>query len=203
MTPELKKLNMGSGFKRIDDHWNVDVEPKCNPDQVLDLEVTPWQYEDDFFEQITADNILEHLGQRPKDFTEIIKEMYRVSQNGAQWVINFPHHRCDLQWDDYTHVRALTEKTFRMWDQQVNFESINRKLSDSTYGIYHNVDFEIIDKKYNMVEFWTKEVENGMLGVAKLNEYLNTKANVVESVTLFIKVHKPGRFDHIIKNNLF
>lgn len=203
MTPELKKLNMGSGFKRIDDHWNVDVEPKCNPDQVIDLEITPWPYEDDFFEQITADNILEHLGQRPKDFTEIIKEMYRVSQNGAQWVINFPHHRCDLQWDDYTHVRALTEKTFRMWDQQVNFESINRKLSDSTYGIYHNVDLEIIDKKYNMVGFWTKEVENGMLGVAKLNEYLNTMANVVESITLFVKVHKPGRFDHIIKNNLF
>ena len=194
---------MGSGFKRIDDHWNVDVEPKCNPDQVIDLEITPWPYEDDFFEQITADNILEHLGQRPKDFTEIIKEMYRVSQNGAQWVINFPHHRCDLQWDDYTHVRAFTEKTFRMWDQQVNFESINRKLSDSTYGIYHNVDLEIIDKKYNMVGFWTKEVENGMLGVAKLNEYLNTMANVVESITLFVKVHKPGRFDHLIKNNLF
>lgn len=194
---------MGSGFKRIDDHWNVDVEPKCNPDQVLDLEVTPWPYEDDFFEKITADNILEHLGQRPKDFTEIIKEMYRVSQNGAEWVINFPHHRCDLQWDDYTHVRALTEKTFRMWDQQVNFESIYRKLSDSTYGIYNNIDLEIIDKKYNMVGFWTKEVESGMLGVAKLNEYLNTMANVVESITLFIKVHKPGRFDHLIKNNLF
>jgi hypothetical protein len=54
MEPEHTKLNMGCGFKKLNDHWNVDVEPKCNPDQVLDFEVTPWPYEDNFFDKINA-----------------------------------------------------------------------------------------------------------------------------------------------------
>lgn len=199
MTPEVNKLNLGCGFKKLNDHWNIDVESKCNPDQVVDLEVFPWPYEDNFFERITADNILEHLGQDPKVFTKVIKEMYRVSQDGAEWYVRYPHHRCDLFFDDYTHVRPLTEKTFRMFDQQYNRESIERRLSDSTFGLYHDVDIEAIDIKYNMVNYWIEKQNAGMIGFAQLNENLNTMANVCESVELFLKVHKPGRYKHLIK----
>lgn len=198
MTPELNKLNMGCGFKKLMDHWNVDVEPKCNPDQVLDFEVTPWPYEDNFFEKITCDNILEHLGQDPKVFTKIIKEMYRVSKDKAEWFICVPHHRCDLFWDDYTHVRALTPKTFRMFDQEVNYKSIERNLSDSTFGIYHSVDIEVFDVTYNMVNYWNMQVEQGLLGRTQLDINLNTMSNVCESVNIFARVHKPGRYEHMV-----
>jgi len=195
MTPELKKLNMGCGFRKLNDHWNVDIEKKCNPDQVLDFEITPWPYEDNFFEKITADNTLEHLGQDPKVFTNIIKEMYRVSQHGAEWFINVPHHRCDLYWDDYTHVRPLSPKTFRMFDQKVNMESIEKSISDSTYGIYHSVDLEVVDVTYILLDYWIQQQENGMIGQQQLNINLNTMSNVCSSINIFIKVHKPGRFE--------
>ena len=202
MMPEQNKLNMGCGFNKMDGYWNVDVERKCNPDEVVDLEVTPWPYEDNFFEQINANNILEHLGQTPRQFTNIMKEMYRVSMNGATWTIQVPHHRCDLYWDDYTHVRVLTPKTFKMFDQQVNFESIRKKLSDSTFGIYHNMDLEITDVQYNMVEYWRQQVQNGMLGSTQLDINLNTMANVAESVNITLVVHKPGRYIHLLKNHV-
>jgi len=202
MTPENKKLNMGCGFKKLNDHWNVDAEARCNPDEVLDLETTPWPYEDNFFEKITADNILEHLGQDPKVFTNVIKEMYRVSEDQAEWFINVPHHRCDLFWDDYTHVRPLTAKTFKMFDQKVNFESIAKKLSDSTFGLYHDVDLEVYDVTYNMVGYWLQQQQDGMLAPKQMDINLNTMANVCESVNIFIRVHKPGRFaDWHKKNN--
>jgi predicted SAM-dependent methyltransferase len=199
MTPEHTKLNMGCGFKKLNDHWNVDVEPKCNPDEVLDFEITPWPYEDNFFDKINADNILEHLGQDPKVFTNIIKEMYRVSKDGAEWFINVPHHRCDLYWDDYTHVRVLTPKTFRMFDQKVNFESIAKKLSDSTFGLYNNIDLEVYDVNYNIVNYWLHQQQDGMLAPKQFDINLNTLANVAESVNIFIKVHKPGRFEDWFK----
>lgn len=202
MTPENKKLNMGCGFKKLNDHWNVDVEAKCNPDEVLDFEKTPWPYEDNFFEKITADNILEHIGQDPKVFTNVIKEMYRVSADQSEWFINVPHHRCDLFWDDYTHVRVLTAKTFKMFDQKVNFESIANKLSDSTFGLYHDVDLEVYDVTYNMVGYWLQQQQDGMLAPKQMDINLNTMANVCESVNIFIRVHKPGRFvDWHKKNN--
>jgi len=201
MIPEHTKLNMGCGFKKLYDHWNVDIESKCNPDEVLDFEVTPWPYGDNFFDKITADNILEHLGQNPKVFTNIIKEMYRVSKDGAEWFINVPHHRCDLYWDDYTHVRPLSAKTFKMFDQKVNFESIAKKLSDSTYGLYHGVDLEVYDTTYNMVGYWLQQQQDGMLAPKQLDINLNTMANVAESVNIFIRVHKPGRFEDWAKRN--
>jgi len=201
MTPEHTKLNMGCGFKKLNDHWNVDVEAKCNPDEVLDFEVTPWPYEDNFFDKITADNILEHLGQDPKVFTNIIKEMYRVSKDGAEWFINVPHHRCDLYWDDYTHVRPLSAKTFRMFDQKVNFESIAKKLSDSTFGLYHGVDLEVYDTTYNMVSYWLQQQQDGMLAPRQMDINMNTMANVAESINIFIRVHKPGRFEDWAKRN--
>lgn len=194
MTPEHRKLNMGCGFKKLDDHWNVDISSRCNPDEVLDLEQFPWPYEDNFFERIHADNILEHLGQDPKVFTKVMQEMYRVSADQAEWYINVPHHRCDLFWDDYTHVRALSAKTFKMFDQKVNFESIAKKLSDSTYGLYHDVDIEVYDENYNIVDYWKQQQAQGMIGPTQLNINLNTMSNVCESVSIFCRVHKPGRF---------
>lgn len=197
--PEHTKLNMGCGFKKLNDHWNVDIEKKCNPDQILDFEITPWPYEDNFFEKITADNILEHLGQDPKVFTNIIKEMYRISKDGAEWFINVPHHRCDLFWDDYTHVRPLSAKTFKMFDQKVNFESIDKKFSDSTFGFYHNIDLEVYDSTLNFVNYWLLQQEEGMIAPKQFMINLNTMANVVESVNIFIRVHKPGRFEDWFK----
>jgi len=199
MEIEQTKLNMGCGFRKLEDYWNVDISPKCNPDQVLDFDVTPWPYETNFFEKINASNILEHLGQNPRVFTEIIKEMYRVSKDGATWFIQVPHHRCDVFFDDYTHVRALTEKTFRMWDQKVNYESILKNSADSTYGLYHDVDLEVVDVDYNIIHIWRSELEAGLIGVAQLNKKLNTLANVADTISISIKVHKPGRYVDFIK----
>jgi predicted SAM-dependent methyltransferase len=198
MTPESTKLNMGCGFKKLFDHWNVDIEQKCNPDQVLDLDQTPWPFEDNFFTKITCDNILEHLGQNPKVFTNIIKEMYRVSQDKAEWYICVPHHRCDLFWDDYTHVRPLSAKTFKMFDQKFNYDTIQRGLSESTFGIYHSVDLDVYDATYNIIPYWSSQVEQGMMGNKELDIKLNTMSNICETLNIFIRVHKPGRFEHLV-----
>jgi hypothetical protein len=198
MTPESNKLNLGCGYKKLYDHWNVDIEPRANPDQVVDLEITPWPWPDDFFKKITADNILEHLGQSPRVFTQIIKEMYRVSADQAEWFICVPHHRCDLFWDDYTHVRPLSAKTFQMFDQKINFDTIERKLSESTFGIYHSVDLEVYDVSYNIINYWKEQQQQGMIGAQQLNINLNTLANVCETINIFIRVHKPGRCQGLI-----
>lgn len=195
MIPEQTRLNMGCGFKKLDDHWNVDIEPKCNPDQVLDFEQFPWPYEDNFFTKINADNILEHLGQSPRVFEQVIKEMYRVSADQAEWFINVPHHRCDLFWDDYTHVRPITAKTMKMFDQKVNFESIAKRLSDSTHGLYLGVDLEVYNEDYTMVNYWRDQQAEGMIGAKELNIKFNTMSNVGETVSLWIRVHKPGRYE--------
>lgn len=199
MKPEHTKLNMGCGFNKLNDHWNVDVEARCNPDEVVDFDVTPWPYDDNFFDKITASNVLEHLGRTPDSFLNILKEMYRVSQDGAEWAITVPHHRCDVQWDDPTHVRTITAGMFLLFDQQYNTQAIERKLGRSPLGLYNKIDLEVIDVQHQLIGYWREQLEKGMLGHGQLEVELNTKSNVAESVTMFVKVHKPGRFESYLK----
>lgn len=193
LKPEHNQLNMGCGFNKLLDYHNVDAWKDCNPDQVLDFEQTPWPYEDNFFIKINADSILEHLGQTPQKFLEIIKEMYRVSAPDCIWNIVAPHHRCDNFYNDFTHVRVITENTFRMFDQKFNENTRKRKLSHSLHGIQNAIDLELVSANYDITSVFQAMVNEGMLGPKQLNIDLNTKSNVAESIKLQIKVHKPCR----------
>lgn len=197
--PEHTKLNMGCGLKKIMDHWNVDIESKCNPDQVLDFENTPWPYEDNFFDRITADNVLQQLGQNSKVFANIIKEMYRVSKDGAEWYVSVPHHRSDVLWGDHANVRVLTPKTFQLFDQSINNEIINRNLSEPIYGLHNRVDIEVVDVNHSIMTTWQQQLNDGLIGSKELDMKLNTHANIADSTKIFIKIHKPGRFENLIK----
>jgi hypothetical protein len=84
-----------------------------------------------------------------------------------------------------------------MFDQKVNYESIQRKLSDSTFGIYHSVDLEVYDVSHNIIDYWKQQVSSGMLGSTELDIKLNTQCNIAESINIHIRVHKPGRFEHL------
>ena len=127
--------------------------------------------------------------------------MYRISCDQAEWSIVVPHHRCDLFYDDYTHIRTLTPKTFRMFDQKVNFETIG-KLSDGTFGIFNDMDLELLDYTFNVINYWQNLLNDGMLGSKEFDIKLNTMSNVVEGTNIFVRVHKPGRCQDLIKNML-
>jgi hypothetical protein len=194
MKPEHKKLNLGCGFRKMEDHWNIDKDPSCNPDEVIDLNQTPWPYEDDFFEKIQANMILQYLSPDNDVFLSVIKEMYRVSANQAQWIITLPHINCELAYDDFLQTRRFTTRSFLTFDQKKNFESVAKKTGENVLGFSSGVDIEITDMNSALVKYWQQQLESGMIGQAAFEIDTMTKNNVIESVTLFFKVHKPGRF---------
>lgn len=192
--PEHKKLNLGCGHTKLLDYWNVDIDTKCSPDQVIDLNDCPWDLPSDFFETINLDNVLGYLGESNKVFTDIIKELYRVSKDQANWNITFPHHRSDSIYDDYSYVRVLTGRTFKLFDQKYNFETIAKKRGENVYGFIHQVDLENVDILYNISKPFIELAESGMLGNRQLDIKLNTLSNVCDTINVSIKVHKPGRY---------
>jgi hypothetical protein len=86
-----------------------------------------------------------------------------------------------------------------MFDQKVNFETLG-KLSDATFGIFNDMDLEVLDYTFNVVNYWQDLLNEGMLGSKEFNIKLNTMSNVVEATNIFVKVHKPGRCQDLIKN---
>lgn len=193
--PEMKKLNMGCGFLKLDGYVNADISSLSNPDIIADFSKEHWdQFQDNEFTHIVAKDILEHI---KGDFCNVIKEMYRISKNGAVWEIQFPHHRCDTAVDDPTHVRLLTQNTFKLFDRIVLQKIFKGGRAESMLAFEHGVDIEVCDVKYDFVQYWSEKLERKEITKEQLYEMLNFNNNVAESVKLLIQVHKPVRIDKL------
>ena len=82
-----KKLNLGCGEFKKDGYVNVDFHSVLEPDVKHDLNEFPYPFRDNEFELIEADHVLEHLN----DPFRVVRELHRISKNGALIVIRVPH----------------------------------------------------------------------------------------------------------------
>lgn len=189
-----KKINLGCGFFKLDGMINVDSSEFVEPDQVVDLNQVPWPYEDDEFQHIVAKDILEHLGNDKNSLVDIIKEMYRVSENGAVWEVQVPHHRCDHAWDDPTHKRPITVGTFDLFNQKKLIEGMEIGRSDSTLSVELGIDIDVCDVKYTYVGHWLNLLREKQITEEQLQFALHTQSNVAEATIMLLQVHKPPRY---------
>lgn len=192
---EPKRLHLGCGFKKIPGYTNVDISPYVKPDEIVDLNVTPWPWEDNTYTHIVAKDVLEHLGEDTRHFLDIIKEMYRVSENGAVWEISVPHWRCDTALDDPHHKRLLTYGFFLMLDQRrLMDEKIQQGQSDTLLAFEEGIDVSVVDVQFVYTPHWYDKVQSGEIDQKELVYALNHYNNVASSMVLLMQVHKPTRY---------
>jgi hypothetical protein len=190
-----KRINLGCGLKKIEGFVNVDVSPTVKPDQVVDLNQFPWPFKDNEFDHIVAKDILEHLGETSKDFIKVIKEMYRISHNGAIWEVESPHWRCDTAIDDPDHKRLITMGMFNLFNKRMLIEKLQTGGSDSALAFEHDVDIEICDMQFDYTKPWQDRLKARQITEDELTYALNHFNNVALSAKYLIQVHKPGRND--------
>jgi len=97
-------LNLGAGLDRsVPGAVTVDKAASTNPDVVHDLDVYPWPFETDSFDQIIGREVIEHL----EDVVKAMEEMHRITRNGGLVHIVTPHYSCSNSYTDPTHRRHL------------------------------------------------------------------------------------------------
>ncbi len=102
------KLNLGCGTDIKEGYLNVDYIDGIGVDQVADLNVFPWPWPDNTFEEINMMDIFEHL----ENPIGSLQEIYRISQNGALIKIKSPHFSSCDAWNDLTHKHPLGARVF-------------------------------------------------------------------------------------------
>lgn len=143
------KLNIGSGYKRLDGYLNIDHDPLVNPDICINIDTETWPIPDNSIEEIRAHHILEHIGE---GFLHVIKEIYRVSQNGTIIDIIVPHPRHDNYYGDPTHRRPITPLMLKQFSKKYCQNHKETHNSSSGFAPRLNVDLEIIDTTYSIDE---------------------------------------------------
>lgn len=97
-------LEVGAGRDRsVAGAVTVDRVAATGPDVVHDLEVFPWPFEDNSFDEVRMKDVIEHLA----DIVRTMEEVHRISKPGAQVEIVTPHYSCPNSWTDPTHKHHL------------------------------------------------------------------------------------------------
>ena len=104
----MKKLNVGCGEKILSGYINIDIVKTVGIDVVHNLNKFPYPFKDNEFEEIYADNVLEHID----DIILVMQEFHRITKEGAKIIIKVPHFSSHDAWAHPQHKRAFTSETF-------------------------------------------------------------------------------------------
>jgi len=124
------KLNIGCGNKKYEGYINVDINPRCKPDKIVDME-RRLPFKSNTFDEVIAEHIIEHIS----DTEKIMREIWRVCKNNAIVKITVPHYKTEAAFADPTHKKFFAEGTFEYFTK-------NRGTS-----YYFDFEYEIVSMK--------------------------------------------------------
>nr|WP_319540024.1 methyltransferase domain-containing protein [uncultured Methanospirillum sp.] len=108
----IEKLNIGCGTD-IKDGWiNLDGKNLPGVDIVHDLEVFPWPFVDNQFDEIYMKDVLEHL----PNTIQTLEEIYRITKLHGKIFIAVPYWNSWEAITDPTHIKHFNEYSFDFFD---------------------------------------------------------------------------------------
>ena len=114
MQRNKKILNLGCGQKKLEGAVGIDINPNSAADVIHDLEKFPYPFSDNEFDEIYADNVMEHF----QNVVGVLEELHRISRNGAVIKIIAPYFRSKWACADPTHKRFFSVESFAYFDEK-------------------------------------------------------------------------------------
>lgn len=124
------KLNLGCG-RDIRKGWiNLDFIKGDGVDIVHNLNSLPLPFEDQKFDFVLCQDILEHV-----DFVLLINDLYRILKKEGILKIRVPHFTSKVNFEDPTHINRFSIRTFDYfipntyfsYERQINYFSYIKK----------------------------------------------------------------------------
>lgn len=105
-------LDLGCGNKKRPGAVGIDVNPRTDADVIHNLDAFPYPFTDGSFDEIYADNVIEHLD----DVMAVMEELHRISRPGALVKVIVPYFRSRWAFIDPTHRHFFGVESFAYFD---------------------------------------------------------------------------------------
>jgi SAM-dependent methyltransferase len=122
----------------------LDIDPGCKPDVVHDLDVFPYPFEDNSFDEIHAYECLEHCGRQGdwKFFFAQWSEFWRILKPDGLFCATVPMWDSPWAWGDPGHTRVIAAECLIFLDQDQYTQVGKTSLTD--YRPWWKGSFETI-----------------------------------------------------------
>lgn len=123
----------------------LDINPDHHPDIVHDLEVLPYPFKDNEFDEIHAYEVLEHIGHQGNylEFFAQFEELHRILKSDGLLCVTVPLYTSEWAWGDPGHRRVITPGTLAFLSQSQYQEQIG-KTSMTDYRFCYKGNFECV-----------------------------------------------------------
>jgi len=120
-------LDVGCGSAKRRGAVGLDVSPETDADIVHDLDQFPYPLEDQSFDQVVMQDVIEHLRQPVK----VLEELHRVLRPRGRLHLRTPHFSSALAYGDPSHEHYFSALAIR-------------SLAEPRFAHYTNVRYEVL-----------------------------------------------------------
>lgn len=136
-------------FEDIPKRWSkdlvtLDMDETLKPDVVHDLNITPYPFDDNRFDEIHAYEVLEHFGTQGdfRGFFEQFSELHRILKPQGWLIGTCPNWDSLWAWADPGHRRVITPQTLSFLSQAEYKKQVGTNAM-SDYRFCYQADFEL------------------------------------------------------------
>ena len=140
-----KKIRHGDIERDWTNLTTLDFDPECKPDVLHDLDVLPYPFDDNTFDEIHAYEVLEHCGKQGdwRFFFAQFSELHRILKPGGLLVASVPMWDSPWAWGDPGHTRVITQGSLAFLSQKVYAQEIG-KTTLTDYRHVYKADFDAV-----------------------------------------------------------
>lgn len=120
-------LDIGCGSAKRAGAVGLDISADTDADIVHDLDAFPYPIDDESFEQIIMQDVLEHV----REPIRLFEELHRIGRPGARVQLRTPHFSSVLAYSDPTHLHYFSTMAIR-------------SLAEPRFSHYTTVRFRVL-----------------------------------------------------------
>jgi len=173
----MKKLHLGCGTDIRAGYINLDCVTLDGVDVVHDLSTYPYPFEDNYFDEILAIDVLEHL----EDTIAVMEELWRIAKNEAHVIIKVPFWNSIEFITDITHKRQFNQYSLDFFDPATHRHKKRSYYSTATF---------FITKKTYFIRFFGYKGITWRPAKFVLNRLSQFFCNIIRAIQWDLKVKK-------------